>query len=191
MLINPKRSIFYLTGFMGSGKSTIGRELAERLGLKFYDLDILIEERAKKSIAQIFEEDGASIFRAIEAEVLKDISKLSYCVVALGGGTIMDFENLILTQQTGFLICLSASTEETWNRVSETERRILLEGKRLRNTDKVTSNDIAQRIEQLKQIREPFYDESDIFIDTTNLTVDEVVSEIIAKLDIALLDNKL
>ena len=188
MLIDPKRSILYLIGFMGSGKSTIGEELAACMGLKFYDLDALIEERAKKPISQIFEDDGAAIFRAIEADVLKDVAKLSYCVVALGGGTVMDLENLFLAQQTGFLICLEASTEETWSRVAETERRVLLEGKKQPKADKMEFKDIAQRIEMLKQMREPYYKEADIFVDTTNLTVDEVVAEIIQKLDVALLD---
>ena len=190
MLINPERSIFYLTGFMGSGKSTVGKELAAQMGLLFYDLDILIEEKAGKPISKIFEEDGAAIFRAIEAEVLKDVSKLSFAVVALGGGTIIDFENLKLTQETGYLICLEASTEETWDRVSETERRVLLEGKKHPPVENITFTDVAKRIEMLKQIREPSYQEADIFVETTQLTVDKVVSEIISKLDVSLLEKK-
>jgi len=185
MLIDSERSIFYLTGFMGSGKSTVGGELSVCLGLQFYDLDVLIEKRAKKSIVQIFKEDGASIFRAIEAQVLKDVSQLSFCVVALGGGTIIDPENLTLVQRTGYLICLEASTDETWSRVSATERRVLLEGKK-HYTNQIEFKDITKRIELLKQIREPYYDKADVFVDTTNLTVAEVVTEIMAKVEVLL-----
>ena len=186
MLINPKRSVLYLTGFMGSGKSTIGAELAKRLGLKFFDLDVLIEEKAKKSIAGIFEEDGALIFRAIEAEVLKDISQISFCVVALGGGTILDQNNLELAKRTGLLICLEADTEITWDRIADTERRVLIEGKKKSDSETFEFTNIATRIELLKKIREPFYSEASLFIDTTKLTVDEVVSEILSKLDLVL-----
>ena len=171
---------------MGSGKSTIGAELAKRLGLKFFDLDVLIEEKAKKSIAGIFEEDGALIFRAIEAEVLKDISQISFCVVALGGGTILDQNNLELAKRTGLLICLEADTEITWDRIADTERRVLIEGKKKSDSETFEFTNIASRIELLKKIREPFYSEASLFIDTTKLTVDEVVSEILSKLDLVL-----
>jgi len=190
MLIDPKRSLFYLIGFMGSGKSTVGKKLAEHLGLKFYDLDILIEERARKSIANIFAEDGAAVFRAIEAEVLKDVSKLSYSVIALGGGTLLELENLHIVQQTGFLIWLDASVEKTWQRISETERRVLLERKRPNDPSTLLSyEEIMSRIQMLKQIREPSYEDADIFVDTTDLTVDGVISEILTQLDKLLLEK--
>jgi len=84
-----RRNIFYLTGFMGSGKSTIGPILANTLGWTFFDLDREIEKRENRKITMIFDEDGKDYFRQKETEILKEISKGENLIISLGGGTLI------------------------------------------------------------------------------------------------------
>ena len=90
------KKIIYLTGFMASGKSTIGPILANTLGWNFYDLDKLIEEAAGKSVRKIFEENGEDYFREFETEMLKKNSELKNYIIALGGGTVKKLINLFI-----------------------------------------------------------------------------------------------
>ena len=114
-----------LTGFMGTGKSTVGKILAKKLKMGYVNTDEIIEEKEKKKISQIFEEDGEDYFRKKEREVIKDISKDNHQVIDLGGGAIIKEENLKDLRKNGLIICLTASLEEIMKRTEEEERPLL------------------------------------------------------------------
>lgn len=176
-------SLIYLTGFMASGKSTVGYALAESLQKDFFDLDREIEARLNKTIAQIFQDEGAAFFREIESEVLIDLAKLKNAVIALGGGTLLEAENLMLVQQSGISICLTATPAETWKRIEATDKRQLIVGSEARGRVLSTTNQIYRRIESLMLIRKPGYDQSDIIIDSTHKTIPQIVQEILMLLE--------
>jgi len=136
----------YLVGVMGSGKSSVGRELARLLAQKFVDLDRLISKRVGKSIAAIFKTDGEAYFRKVEAELLKSVTKEKGQTVATGGGAVLDPSNCEAMKTTGTIIFLEASLDELWSRVSRNKRRPLL----LTANPKQTLEDIAKK-------REPIY----------------------------------
>ncbi len=100
-----KHTIF-LVGFMGAGKTTVGRKLAEELSCAFYDLDELIEKKTKQSISHIFEEKGEEEFRIMESETLKSINIKKHQVIATGGGTAMFEDNMKWMNDNGFTVYL-------------------------------------------------------------------------------------
>lgn len=109
----------YLAGFMGSGKSTVGPLVADRLGLDFVDLDDLIEARAGRAIPAIFAERGEAAFRQIETDTLRATADRAGTVIALGGGTIVDDANRSFVQSHGLLIYLEVSADTIIDRVAE------------------------------------------------------------------------
>lgn len=123
-----------LAGFMGTGKSCVGRLLAERMGREFVDMDTWIEQRAGKSIPEIFRDDGEPAFRRLEREVAADLSQPRSLVIATGGGAVLDAENVDALQRGGVLICLTAEPETVLARVRSGRHRPLLEGADLDQT---------------------------------------------------------
>ena len=111
-----------LMGFMGSGKSTVGRILATRLGWDFVDTDRLIEAKAGRSIPEIFASDGEAGFRDLEAAVIRDVTQGDRQVIATGGGTILDPENRLALRMAGVVVHLKASPELLWRRVAGSDR---------------------------------------------------------------------
>ena len=120
----------YLTGMMGSGKSVTGKRLAAKLGYGCADLDDLIEEKARKSIGQIFINEGEDFFRDLESQMLKEASGLGNRVVATGGGTILRPGNVELMRATGKIIFLETSPDILWQRVKDKKDRPLLGGEK-------------------------------------------------------------
>lgn len=117
-----------LTGFMGTGKTTVGRLLAKELGYEFIDTDELIMNRYGQTISQIFREKGEKAFRQIEAEVAKELAQRRGCVISTGGRMMLDPENAAVLEQSGRVFCLVATPEEIIQRVSAdttTERPLL------------------------------------------------------------------
>src|SRR4051812_36541976 len=112
-----KYSRVYLIGFMGSGKTTVGRQVARKLGWKFIDLDKEIEQGEKRQVADIFRENGEPFFRALEKRYLKQTSYSSNAVIALGGGTYIDPQNRALTDLTGLTVWLKVSFARVADRV--------------------------------------------------------------------------
>lgn len=110
MMILKDRNL-YLTGMMGSGKTTVGRILSRWLGVQFIDIDEELERRTGQSVAQIFEEKGEAYFRKLEKNVLKEIASTSGHVVATGGGALLDPENREVLNRSGFLIYLHADLD--------------------------------------------------------------------------------
>lgn len=179
----PQPSLIFLTGFMASGKSSVGLALAEALHKDFFDLDLEIEARLNKPIAQIFREEGAAFFREIEREVLIDLATLSNAVIALGGGTLMEFENLLVVQQSGISICLTTTPEEIWKRIEDSDKRQLIAGPDAQGRVLSSENQIYRRIESLLLIRKSAYDQSDFIIDSTHKTIPQIVQEILLRLE--------
>ena len=107
-----------LTGFMGTGKTTLGRLLAKRVGYEFIDTDTLIEEQAGQTIAELFQTQGEAAFRKLESELVIELAEKEGLVIATGGGLVLNPENVTLLKKTGQIICLTASPEEILARVS-------------------------------------------------------------------------
>ncbi len=111
------RRIVYLTGFMGSGKSTVGPILANTLGWDFYDLDRVIEEREGLSVRDIFEKKGEEYFRELERKAFLDMSNGDKVIISLGGGTAASQENIDLLKKNGKLVYLKISPEAAYARL--------------------------------------------------------------------------
>ncbi|MHA2142834.1 MAG: shikimate kinase [Candidatus Thorarchaeota archaeon] len=170
-----KRSLTMI-GFMGTGKTTIGRALASSLERKFVDTDPLIEKRVGKTISRIFLEDGEAFFRNLEAEVVKEVYKFRSSVVALGGGAILNPSSSALVKENSAVVLLRSSVETIISRTSSNRLRPLLN---------VSTENLEQRIATLLAEREVAYsDAKDIEIDTDKLSVGEAVSEIIRRLEL-------
>lgn len=167
--MNDKNII--LVGFMGCGKTTVGKILAARLGKKFIDMDTLIEERTGKAISQIFAENGEPVFRRIERNLVVELAEGSNQVIAAGGGIILNPLNITDFSRSGRVICLMASEEVIFRRVSSSSARPLLE-----NGDKM------QKIRQLFASRRPLYESIRDRVDTSDMTPEEVAQTVIRML---------
>ena len=162
----------YMMGFMGTGKTTIGKALAEKLNRNFIDMDMEIELYEGMSINEIFEEKGEDYFREIETKVLKEIAEKDNLVVSTGGGSIVTHGNLEIVKNSGTLITLMASPEEILKRVSKNNDRPLL--------------NVENPLDTIKRLlfeRAPFYIKADYIIETTEKNIDEVLNEILEKLN--------
>jgi shikimate kinase len=157
-----------LVGFMGTGKTVVAKGLAKRLKMKFVDLDDLIEEREGKKISQIFAENGEPYFRQVEKEIAREVSQQKNRVIACGGGVVLDKENVENLKRNGIMICLSARPGVVLERTKGYLHRPLL------NTE-----DPKAKIEELLKFRAPFYSLADYTIDTSELTIEEVVGRVI------------
>ena len=167
-----KRNIA-LTGFMGSGKSAVGKVLAGRLGRRFVELDDVIEEMAGKSIPDIFRQDGEIAFRELEIEATGRVSKGSDLVIACGGGIVLNMINIDRLRETSRIVYLTASPGAVLRRTraDDNERPLL---------------DVpapAERIRELLRFRRPFYERAaDLRISTSRLSTDSVAERIISRL---------
>jgi shikimate kinase len=174
-----KKSIIYLTGFMGSGKSTIGPILANTLGYRFIDLDSYIEEQTSKTISRIFAEQGEPAFRALETQALKVLTHEQNMVISLGGGTLATAENFHLVKECGVLIYLKTDIDQIVFRMKNKADRPLLRGP---NGEQLPEHELRARIQRLINEREKYYTTADIIVSTTNrkvgVSVDEIVQHI-------------
>ena len=174
-----KKSLIYLAGFMGSGKSTIGPILANTLGFEFVDIDKFVEKKAEKRIIDIFTLDGEQAFRTIEHASLKEVAARDHCVVSLGGGTIANEENFQLIRDSGIIVYLQLSPDEVLQRVHHRTDRPLLTGA---GGVKLPTEEIQQRVQELLKKREQFYGRADVVIQTDRKRVGATVDEIVRRL---------
>lgn len=160
-----------LTGFMGTGKSVVGRRLAERLALTFIDLDDAIEAAAGMTISEIFALEGESGFRRRERELIASLTNRRNCVVATGGGAILDPENARNLRTGAILVCLVAEPAVILERLGADTGRPLLQ-----------SSDRLARIRELLAQRGPAYAQADFSVETSGADVEEIVDRIVCHL---------
>lgn len=159
----------FLTGFMATGKSRIGRLLAARLSRRFFDTDEMIEARAGKAVPAIFEEDGEEAFRRLESECVAAAAATD-AVVALGGGAITRSANReAIRAAGGVLICLQADVETILQRVSRKEDRPLLAG--------LTPAQQRAKIEAMLAERAPYYAQADVTVSSCEDRSPEALTE--------------
>jgi shikimate kinase len=167
--VKPKNIV--LIGFMGSGKSTVGRDLHQRLGYPLTDMDRLIEETMGKKITEIFKEEGEAAFRDFETLQLLEIAKQAdkRQIISTGGGIVVRPENRILLRNLGYVVWLQAPEEVIYERTSRNQDRPLL-----------NHLDARERISTLLAEREPWYGETaHLKIDTSELDSKEIATGIL------------
>jgi shikimate kinase len=168
----PAVSRVYLVGPMGAGKTTIGKLLAEELGLEFVDVDREIESRSGVDIPWIFDREGEAGFRIRETAALKELSQLDGVLISTGGGAVISAENRQIMMSTGTVIYLHTSVDEQVRRTSRDRKRPLLQ------------NDDPRRVlSELMAIREPLYREiADVILDTDSRSPKLVAQDLIEQL---------
>lgn len=163
-----------LIGFMGVGKTTIGKIIAKKLKLNFVDMDNYIEKTEGKSISKIFEEYGEQRFRELESESLKDLIKSDNIVISTGGGIVTTKENSDILKKEKIVIFLDGNTQTILNHLSkEIDKRPLLSNSK--NVENTISNLLNQRYEKYNSI-------CDIKIDINEKNIEEVVSQILVNI---------
>lgn len=161
-----------LTGFMGTGKTSVGRELGRKLGYGFIDTDVLIEEREGRPISLIFKESGEEYFRNLEQATVEEVSKRNNVVIATGGGVIKNRENVKNLGRGGIMVWLKADAEMILRRVmTEGGKRPLLD-----------VDEPLEEINKLLKERMPLYEQADTSVDTNYITPEETAHEIIERL---------
>jgi len=168
MASKRKISNITLIGFMGTGKSSVGRRVAKILGFRFIDTDQEIEVRVGKPIARIFSDHGEEYFRKLEADVVQHLSKLENTVIATGGGLGANLKNLESLKTHSLVICLWASPKTIWERVRHNQNRPLLQ--------------VADPIEKIRSLlaeRKPVYKKADVMINSELRTLPQVVQQVV------------
>jgi len=160
-----------LTGFMGAGKSSVGRLLAGWLRCPFIDLDAEIVASEGRSINEIFAKDGEAAFRVLESACLEHVLRRGVGIIATGGGAVNTDTNRALMRASGVVVNLTASFDRIMERLSGATNRPLYAG-----------NDPAKRAKALMEQREQFYNDADIRIDTDGKSVEDVAAEILGYL---------
>ncbi|WP_105618138.1 shikimate kinase [Vallitalea okinawensis] len=160
-----KRNIV-LIGFMGSGKSSIGRDLAYLLKMDFYDSDNVIEHQQQKTIPYIFMNLGEEYFRAEEVKTIKELSEKKNVVIATGGGVITDQRNIQALRSNGVLIYLRADCDHIYNNVKDDHNRPLLQTDQPYETMKALLNSRHQAYEKA----------SDIQVDVSGKSIPEIIA---------------
>ena len=166
---------FYLTGFMASGKSTIGPIVANTIGWEFFDLDKEIVNIEKKSITTIFREKGEQYFRQLEIKTLKRLSLGDSLIISLGGGTLTNQQNREVIKATGRLIYLESSIEVAFRRLkNKRDRPVLLSGNEIDQTEE----SIYNKINSLFNERKKYYEEADYTFNTDTDPIGSTVDKI-------------
>lgn len=168
-----------LIGFMGTGKSCVGRMVAETLHFTFLDTDHVIEARAGKSISQMFEQEGEAAFRDWERRIVQELTRRSKTVIATGGGLPVNNDNLASLKSHALVVCLWASPEAIFERVRDhTHRPLLNEANPL------------EKIRQLLEVRGPYYRQADVLVSTEFRPLREVAAHIVQQFHLAQSDRR-
>ena len=162
-----------LTGFIGTGKTAVGRKLSRLLNMELIDVDTEIEKSQKMTINDIFKKFGEPGFRNIETDMIKKLSGKKNIIISTGGGAVLKQENLDILREKGIIVCLLATPETILRRTSHNSNRPLLQ-----------VEDPSGKIKELLNFRKPFYDKADIPIDTEAKTPIQIAEEIIEKIKV-------
>jgi len=158
----------FLVGFMGAGKTTVGRVLAEKIGYSCVDPDQVLEENAGSTISVIFSEYGEDYFRDLESKTLESISEGERQVIATGGGVVIRDRNWEIMKEAGLTVYLKAPIEVLYERIKDSTNRPLLQ----------VENPL-ERASELLDSREHMYQKADLIIDSEKLSVREVADELV------------
>ena len=159
----------FLIGFMGCGKSTVGKEVAKALNCGFIDLDIYIQEKTGKTIPEIFEQIGETEFRLMEKDALREVAALKNTVIATGGGVPCFYDNISLMNKSGLTIYLKLSPAELFKRLTnERDLRPLIANK--------NDDELLQFIEIKLTEREVFYNQALVVIDAETAKIEDYIS---------------
>jgi shikimate kinase len=156
-----------LTGFMGVGKTSVGTRLASDVGFTFVDTDLLIEADQKMTITEIFAKLGEPHFREVETKIIGQVMQGERQVVSTGGGAVIREANREAFKKAGLVVCLTARPETIYERIRRETHRPLLQ-----------TPDPPAKIRELLDGRAKFYAQADVIIDTSDKTVDEVITAI-------------
>ena len=169
-----RRPNLALIGFMGTGKTSVGRHVAEQLGFEFLDTDELIQSHTGRTIADIFSKDGEPAFRELERQVVHELSTREKTLIATGGGLPTHAEILATLKAFAVVICLWASPEKIWERVRNQSHRPLLH-----------DAEPQKKIRELLAAREPFYKQADVLINTDLRSVREAAQQVALQFKLA------
>jgi len=161
-----------LTGFMGTGKTAVGRELSRLLNMKIVDVDTEIEKSQQMTINEIFKQSGELRFREMETEMIRELSERKDVIISTGGGAVLRQENVDVLRKQGIIVCLMATPETILKRTSHSSNRPLLQ-----------VEDPFEKIKELLDFRRPFYEKADVMIDTDGKTPRQIAEEIIDKIN--------
>ncbi|MEW9121412.1 MAG: chorismate mutase [Thermotaleaceae bacterium] len=161
-----------LIGFMGTGKSAVGMRLSELLKMECMDIDALIEREAKKTILDIFEQQGEKYFRQLEKEMVKNISAYQNTIISCGGGVVLEPDNVRQLREKGKIVLLTAEPEVIYERIKANGNLPVLKGN-------MSIEFIRKKIEERK---EKYEAAADIAVDTSNKNKEEICQEIVYKL---------
>lgn len=169
------KKIYYLTGFMAAGKSTIGPILANTLGWDFYDLDKEVEKKEGMKIVELFKLKSEEYFREAETNLLMRFSKGNQSIISLGGGAIASDINFKIVKSSGKIIYLKSSPEIVYKRLRFKRDRpaFIFEGEEVPSKE-----EFLERINKLLDSRKKYYEQADYVIDTDNQTVGKTVDEL-------------
>lgn len=176
------RTRLYLIGYMGSGKSTVGKMLAAALGYSFVDLDLFIEQRYLKSVSQLFAEYGEAHFREVEHRALLEVSTFEQVVISTGGGSPCFFNNMEFMNREGLTIYLKATVNTLYERLLKgRNKRPLIANK--------TKEELVQYIEQMLEKREPFYSQSALIFPINSLVSKQELKAVVIPQYVDILQN--
>jgi shikimate kinase len=165
-----------LIGFRCSGKTTLGRRLAERLRMPFLDADEEIERRHRMRIKDIFEKKGETVFRLWESDVLADYAKLDGHVIATGGGAVLRYKNIRNLKRNSVVVLLEVAPDSAYERIQR-------DAKSRTQRPPLTNKDPAMEITEQHRLREPIYKSvADIVVDTTEKSVERCLDQVLLKL---------
>ena len=158
----------FLVGFMGSGKTTVGKQLSAQIGFDFVDTDHFIEKRQGLSVSEIFAQHGEAAFREIERTVLLEILQLNYAVISTGGGMPCHSNHIDVMRSNGIVVYLKTSPKSLTQRLLRSNiERPLIEGK--------TEHELNQYITEKLNEREPFYNRAHLVVSTENFSMEELL----------------
>lgn len=161
-------NLIFLVGYMGCGKTTLGRKLASRMGYQFVDMDLFIEEKYFKSIPRIFAEEGEEAFRKKEKEALSELSHFTNTVISTGGGAPCFNENMDLMNNSGTTVFIDVPPEMLASRLKHSkEERPILKGKE--------KEELLSYIRAALMQRRPFYEKAQYVVEGGGLTVDDLI----------------
>jgi len=156
-----------LVGFMGTGKTAVAKRISTQLNLRYISTDDLIEKKAGSSISDIFDSKGEGYFRKLERAVVEEVSAMQDTVIDTGGGVILNAKNVTDLKRNGIVICLWASAAMILKRTSKYKHRPLL-----------NVNEPLKKIEELLDFRKPFYERADYHINTSEMSIEDVVGQV-------------